>query len=92
MHSHVRPGQLFPGVDVNVPDQTLFEIWKINRLWPRVSARPPADRRCQRDVWLWSCAGRIATGKSQVGGQLPDQPNHPFKKTCCHEQGLSVGI
>ena len=35
------------------------------------------------------CACKAVSGEIDVGGQLSNEPDHPFEKACCHEQGLS---
>lgn len=35
------------------------------------------------------CACRAVSCEMDVGRQLSNEPDHPFEKACCHEQGLS---
>jgi hypothetical protein len=59
---------------------------------PRLPDPPGTLKGTGRDVWLSLCAGQFPPGEVKVGGQLPDQPNHPLEKPGGHEQGLAVGI
>jgi hypothetical protein len=38
------------------------------------------------------CTCMVIPGEVEVGGELPNEPDHPFEKASRHEQGLSVRI